>query len=180
MEEKVVYRTGIESTIDSASGRLTPRILERLKAEAGYDPAVKRDRYPMRTLDQMVHVLAAELFPAKSPEEAVFELGFLAIGRYHDSLLGKALFPAIRLLGPMRFLKRLPLLFRAVNNYAEVKVDVEGKTVFVMEHNEVGTAPHYFRELMQAAVSVVGLNEPRCELLSYDGHMGRYRVSWRA
>jgi uncharacterized protein (TIGR02265 family) len=84
----------------------------------------------------------------------------------------------VRLLGPMRFVKRIPTLFRQTNNYAEVRVSVTGPTSYEIDHNEVGAYPHYFRGVMQGTGEVVGLHGHGCELLSYDGHRGRYRVWW--
>lgn len=173
----VVYRDGIAPTVDGVRAKLTPRLLDRLRSEAGYDDAVARREYPQAAFDSVVKILAEELY-GPTPDEATFELGQQVMLRYRDSVVGKALFPLIRFLGPMRFLKRMPSFFRQVNNYADVKVTVEGPSTFVMDHNEVGTVPHYFRGIMQGSAAVLGLGSPRCELLSYDGHRGVYRVSW--
>ena len=177
VQEKLVYRDGIAPTVDGVRPRLTPQLLARLKTEAGYDDAVAARSYPQAAFDGVVKIIAAELYGA-DPDEATFQLGLQVMMRYRDSVAGKAIFPVIRFLGPMRFLKRIPSFFRLVNNYADVKVDVTGKSTFLMEHNEVGEVPHYFRGVMQGSAAVVGLGRPACELLEYDGHRGKYRVSW--
>ncbi len=180
MQEKLVYPDGIISTVDAARGRLTPRILERLKNEAGYEDGVKRPSYPISTMDKVVKIFAAELYAGMPADQAQYEVGKLAMKRYTDSTVGKALMPLIRMLGPMRFLKRLPSMFRQANNYADVKVDIMGPATFILDHNEVSELPHYFRGVMEASIALIGLKEPRCELLEYDGHRAKYRVSWNA
>lgn len=177
VEEKRVYPEGISPTVDGVRPRLTPAIIARLRTEAGWDEAVKRREYPQATFDGVVKILGAELYGADA-DVATFKLGQQVMLRYKDSTLGKAIFPVIRFLGPMRFLKRMPPMFRQVNNYADVKVDVVGPSAFLMDHNEVGEVPHYFRGIMQGSAEVLSLPGARCELLEYDGHRGRYRVSW--
>jgi uncharacterized protein (TIGR02265 family) len=179
VQEKVVYREGIVSTVDAVRGQLTPRILERLKTEAGWDEAVKRPTYAIATLDGVVRVLSEELFKGRAPDDAMFTLGVTAMKKYEGSTLGKALFPLVRLLGPMKFMKRMPALFRQTNNYAEVRVDVTGPSSYIMDHNEVGTIPHYFRGVMQAAGEILKLAGHTCELVEYDGHRAKYKLSWR-
>ncbi len=177
MPPHVVYRDGIAPTVDGVRARLTARLHERMRTEAGYDDAVAKREYPQSAFDGVVKILAAELYGADL-DAATFQLGMQVMMRYRDNVVGKALFPLIRFLGPMRFLKRMPGFFRQVNNYAVVTVQVEGKSRFVMDHNEVGEVPHYFRGVMQGSATVLGLQQPSCELLSYDGHRGVYRVSW--
>ena len=178
--EKVVYPDAIISTVDAARDKLSPRIMQRLKDEAGYEDGVKRPSYPISTMDRIVKIFAAELYAGVPPDEAQYRVGQLAMKRYGDSTVGKALMPLIRMLGPMRFLKRLPSMFRQANNYADVQVEVTGPTTFLLHHNEVSELPHYFRGVMQASIALIGLKDPQCQLLEYDGHRARYEVSWRA
>ncbi|MBL8958175.1 MAG: DUF2378 family protein [Myxococcaceae bacterium] len=177
MPPNVVYRDGIAPTVEGVRSRLTPQLYERMRTEAGYDDAVAKREYPQSAFDGVVKIIAAELF-GNDLDEGTFQLGLQVMMRYRDSVVGKAIFPIIRFFGPMRFLKRVPSFFRQVNNYAEVKVVVENKSTFTMEHNEVGSVPHYFRGVMHGSAAVVGLQQPKCELLAYDGHRGTYRISW--
>lgn len=174
-----MYREGIVSTIDAIRDtRLTPALREKLKTEAGYDDDKKLPTYPISALDRTVQLLAADSFPFLPPDEAQFRFGLLAMRRYGESTLGKALFPLVRLLGPMKFLKRMPQLFRQTNNYADVKVEVLSPTSYQFDHNEVSAIPHYFRGVMEASGAMIGLKDYHCTLVEYDGHHARYRIDW--
>jgi uncharacterized protein (TIGR02265 family) len=176
--DNVVYKEAITSTLDAVRSQLTPRIRERLKAEAGFNIDAMSPTYPLTVLDETIRVLSEEFFGGRAPDEATYELGRVALKRYGEGTLGKALFPLVRMLGPMRFLKRLPSLFRQTNNYADVKVEVLSPTSYELDHNEVGRYPHYMRGVMQSAGEVIGLKGHACDLLSYDGHRARYRMRW--
>lgn len=174
----LVYREGFTTVLTAMKARLSPRIMARLQAEAGLDAALSKPSYPQASLDALTKVLAEELYRGLPADEATFQLGVACLKHYEHTLLGRALFPLVRLLGPMRVVKRLPSIFRQTNNYAEVKVDVTSEKSWELEHNEVGAYPHMIRGNMQAAGDLFGWKDHKCELLSYDGHRARYRVSW--
>ncbi len=176
--DKIVYRDGIVTTIDTVRARLSPRTWQRLASEAGVDEKVSRPSYPFETLNAVIRVLAEELFPGRSIDDATFELGLLSLKTYGHTVMGSALFAIIRLLGPLRIVKRLPTTFRQFNNYADVKIEITSDKSWELDHNEVGLYPHMIRGNMQAAGELFGWHGLHVELLSYDGHRARYRVSW--
>jgi uncharacterized protein (TIGR02265 family) len=176
--EKIVFREALISTIDSVRSKFTPRVRERLLGEAGVDDKVSRPSYPLATSDAVTRILAEELFPGRSLDDATFQLGLVSLRHYGGTVMGSALFGVIRLLGPMRIVKRLPPVFRQFNNYADVKIDITSDKSWELDHNEVGAYPHLIRGNMHAAGDLFGWKDHRCDLLHYDGHRARYRVSW--
>ncbi len=176
--ERLVYREGIATVLDAVRPRLNPRIVSRLQAEAGIDAAASRPSYPQASLDALTRILAEELYRGLPVDEATFQLGVACLKHYEHTLLGKALFPVVRLLGPLRVAKRLPGIFRQTNNYADVKVEVTSDRSWELDHNEVGAYPHMIRGNMHGAGELLGWKNHKCELLSYDGHRARYRMSW--
>jgi uncharacterized protein (TIGR02265 family) len=178
LETRVVYREGISALLASVRARFTPRVRQRLLAECGVDEKALAPSYPWTVLDQIQEVLCQELWPGVPMDQATFELGRQALVHYGDTVLGKALFGVVRLLGPLRIAKRLPSVFRQTNNYAELTMHITSETSWELEHNEVGRYPHQIRGNMQAAGELFGWKDHKCELLSYDGHRARYRVSW--
>jgi uncharacterized protein (TIGR02265 family) len=179
-EEKLIYREGITNLLDSVRARLGPKVRERLRVEAGIDESALKPSYPLGAHDSAVKVLAEELYPGKPMDDATYEVGRGLMANYGRGVLGRALFSLIRLIGPMRMLKRVPQYFRQTNNYADVKIDVVGPTAYELAHNEVGAWPHFLRGSMQGSGEVIGLDGHAVELLAYDGHAGRFRVSWKA
>ncbi len=177
-DEKVVYKDAITNILDANKGRLTPRIRERMKAEAGVDDAALKPTYPIPAHDLVVKILGQELFPGRTPDDATYEVGRAMLNSYGRGVLGKALFSLIRLMGPMRILKRVPEYYKMSNNYADVKIEIIDQKSYVLDHNEVGSVPHFWRGAMQGSGEVIGLAGHAVELLSYDGARARFRVSW--
>jgi uncharacterized protein (TIGR02265 family) len=126
----------------------------------------------------VIRVLAEEFFKAPTLEKSTYELGRATLKRYGEGPLGKALFGIVRLIGPIRFVKRMPALFRQTNNYAEVTIEVTGPSSYIIDHNEAGAHPHYLRGIMQGCAELIGLKNHTAELLSYDGHRGRFHCRW--
>src|SRR5690348_3377529 len=133
MAEPVVYKDAVFSIVDGFRKELTPRMRARLLEEAGVDEAAPKPAYKPSAQDATIKIFSEELYPGRPPEEATFELGRKAMKRYGESTAAKALFPLVRLLGPMKFLKRMPAMFRQTNNFAEVSVDVTGPTSYEFE-----------------------------------------------
>ncbi len=174
-----VYKESISNILSAVEKRLSPKILERLKKDAGIEPAALKPAYPLKTQDAMIKVLAEELYPGKHPDVATYELGTTLMARYSENVLGRAMFSVIRLLGPMRVLKRVPDFFKQGNIYVNVSLNVTGPSSYELDHNEVGRWPHFTRGSMASSGTVIGLKDHAVELLSYDGHRAKYRVSWQ-
>lgn len=177
-DERVVYKDSITNLLDAHRPRFTHRIRERLRVEAGIDEAALKASYSILTHDLLVKILAEELHPGLSFDESTYEVGRELSKSYGRGILGKALYSLIRMIGPMRTLKRTPEYFRMSNNYADVKIEVTGKTSYILDHNEVGIVPHYWRGTMQGAGEAMGLTAHSVELLSYDGARARFHVRW--
>ncbi|MBK7861073.1 MAG: DUF2378 family protein [Archangiaceae bacterium] len=177
-DEKLHNRDAVINMLEANRARLGPRIRERLRNEAGIDEAALKPNYSLAEHDAMVKVFAEELYPGRPLEEATFEVGRSLLANYGRGVLGRALFSVIRLVGPIRILKRVPEYYRMTNNFAEVTISVTGPKSYDLEHNEIGGYPHYMRGSMQGSGELIGLTGYSVELLEYDGHRGRFRVSW--
>jgi uncharacterized protein (TIGR02265 family) len=178
-DDKVVYKEAITNLLEANRARLGPKIRERLRAEAGVDEAALKPSYPIPTHDKVVKILGEELHPGRPQDEQDYEIGRSMMNNYGRGVLGRALFSVIRLVGPMRMMKRVPEYYRMTNNYADVKIDIQTPTMYVLDHNEVGTVPHYWRGTMQGSGEVIGLAGHAVDLLEYDGHRAKFRVSWK-
>ena len=177
-DEKVVYKEGITNFLEAFRPRLGPRIRERLRSEAGVDESTLKPRYPLASHDAVVKILAEELHPGTPYDSATYDVGRALLNHYGRSVLGRAIFSIIRLVGPMRMLKRTPDYYKLTNNYADVKLEVLTEKSYVVDHNEVGAVPHFMRGTLQGSGEVIGLPGHAVELIDYDGHRGRYKVSW--
>jgi len=177
-DEKVVYKEAVTNILDAFRARVGPKIRERLRAEAGIDEGALKPRYPLAAHDAMVKILSEELFPGRPFDEATYEVGRAMLNHYGRSVLGRAIFSIIRLVGPMRMLKRTPDYYKMNNNFADVKVEAVGEKSYIVDHNEVGAVPHYWRGTMQGSGEVIGLPGHAVDLLDYDGHRARFKIRW--
>src|SRR5687767_9369501 len=123
-DEKVVYKDAVTNLLDAFRARIGPRIRERLRVEAGIEETALKPRYPLELHDAAVKILSEELFPGRPFDEATYEVGRGMLSHYGRGVLGRALFSLIRLVGPMRMLKRVPEYYKMSNNYADVKIEV--------------------------------------------------------
>ncbi len=177
-DDKVVYKEGITNILAAFRSRVGPKIRERLRAELGIDEQALKPSYPLATHDAMVKLLGQELFTGQPLDTATYEVGRAMLNHFGRGVLGRAIFSIIRLVGPMRMLKRTPDYYKQNNNYADVKIEVLGEKSYVVDHNEVGAVPHYWRGTMQGSGEVIGLAGHAVDLLEYDGHRAKFRVRW--
>lgn len=177
-EEKVVYKEAIQNILDANRARLGPRIRDRLRSEAGIEEGALKPSYGVPTHDAVVKILAQELHPGQPLDTALYEVGRAMLNNYGKGVVGRTLFSLIRMVGPMRMIKRIPGYYRMTNNYAEVTIDVTGPTSYELEHNDVGAIPHFWRGTMQGSGDVIGLAGHAVDLLRYDGQRARFKISW--
>src|SRR5262249_52387161 len=85
---------------------LTPRLKARLRAagldlDRPFEPAYPADRWPI-----FLRMTAEELFPAVPIGDALRKMGERFFLGYVETLVGKAMLAAMRVIGPMRSLGR--------------------------------------------------------------------------
>ena len=76
--------------------------------------------YPVQTWSRCIELCAPFAFPNESPQAAWFKLGERMIDGYQETMIGRAMFASLRLLGPRRMLQRSRRSFRSGNNYTDV------------------------------------------------------------
>src|SRR5262245_9750125 len=103
-KEDVVYGNTAEGLARRALAKgITPKIYERVK-NVGIDLEKIQSAYPRQTYYQGLDILVEELFPSEKREEALRQLGSLFIDGYRETMLGRAVLSAVRLMGPRRSL----------------------------------------------------------------------------
>ena len=162
--------------------RLTPLIIERLRAE-GLD--IERrllPGYPTRVWYQAVRILAEEVHPDLSYEQGVRETGRAFIRGYFETALGRTVLAVLRLLGPLRSLKRMGRNFRTGNNFSETWVHEDGPGNVRLEVNDpIADSPTFIQGLIEGGMGYVQAKDVQVEVESLlpNGHVV-YRVRWRA
>jgi uncharacterized protein (TIGR02265 family) len=156
-EQRVVFRQVVEALLTHAlRGRVTPRLRERLR-RAGLD--VDRPllpAYPVSQWAACLDVIAEEAYPHLPREDAFARMAADHVDGYGHTLVGKALYGVMRVLGPRRTLKRMTENLRSSDNYTRVTVTELGAGLWSLHFNTRVVAPGYAEGVIAGLLRVAG------------------------
>ncbi|MDX2015504.1 MAG: DUF2378 family protein [Myxococcaceae bacterium] len=176
--EKLVFSHSIEGYLRAVRPVLDSALTEELQA-LGVDPTKPLlPAYPVDVLRNALVVGARRLSPGKSDAEALVALGHRYVEGYGETMVGRALKTAIRLIGPRRTLERLAKQFRTANNYSETKVTHHGPGRSELWCNDV-THPSWYVGLVAGTLGVAGGKDVKVSLRSHDAAGAVFDVEWR-
>lgn len=175
--EKLAYGHSIEALLKAVRPVLDVALTKELQA-LGIDPT--KQLLPAYSVDVMRNALALgarRLNPTLSTEQAFVALGRRYIDTYAETLVGRALLAAIRLIGPRRTLERLARQFRTANNYSETKV-----THLAPGHSELWcndvAHPHWYVGLVTRMMETAGATGVQVTLRTHDAAGAFFDVRW--
>ncbi|WP_368670410.1 TIGR02265 family protein [Myxococcus sp. AM011] len=179
LEHRLVYVQVVEGLIQHGlQGRISPRLKTRL-SQVGLD--VDRPLLPAYSVlmwQQCLRVIAEETWPGMSLEESFRRLAAAHVEGYGRTLIGRAVYGVMRLLGPRRLVQRMPQTLRGTDNYTEVELVEKGPTTYEMRMNSVLDCPGYSESLFEHMIRVGGGESPQVTTLSVeDGHT-TYLLTW--
>ncbi|WNG13350.1 DUF2378 family protein [Cystobacter fuscus] len=135
--------------------------------------------YPIKTWSQCVALSAPVAFPNELPSVAWHKLGERMIDGYQETMIGRAMFASLRLLGPRRMLQRAKRSFRSGNNYTEVQFTDVSETEMDLWFNETDEVlRHFTAGLVMAGMRMGGAELPRVGILHTDARGVTFRASW--
>ena len=180
-ESRVVFNSGFESLFSKEiRAKVTPAMDGELKA-AG----VRLDKpflpaYPIDIWAAAVASCAKHVYPEDSAPDAYRKLGRSTIVGFCETLAGRALFPLLRLIGPVRALDRAARNYAATNNYTKVTLTRVGPTSFDFYLNEKHTLPEYDMGVLEEALKQLHVKSPLVTLRSQDTEGFTMRLEWNA
>jgi uncharacterized protein (TIGR02265 family) len=179
--EPLVWTAPVEALFQRAlKGRITPALVERVRA-AGIDlekPLLPA--YPWSSWIASLDATAEVLYPGHSHSQAYEEMGRLTISRYEETLVGKALFAALRLLSPQRVLGRLARSFKTSNNFTETNVVPLGPGRAEIRFNRVEPDPAFTLGVLAAGLPAAGVPGAKVTLQSREGEGATFLLEWNA
>jgi uncharacterized protein (TIGR02265 family) len=161
-------------------GGVPPELKEKLRAVG-----VDLDRpllpaYPRDTWARCIELGAQHAFPHEPREVAWRRMGERMIDGYQETMIGRAMFSTLRLLGPRRMLQRSQKSFRSGNNYTEVRLTEVAPTVMDVWFNETGAVlRHFTLGLVLAGMRAGGAVEPQADIRLADSEGVTIRASWK-
>lgn len=178
-ERRLVYVQVVEGLLEHGlRGRVSPRLKQRLR-QVGIDldrPLLPA--YPVSLWEQCLNVIVEETFPGAPREEAFRQLAGHHVEGYGRTLVGRAAYGVLRLLGPRRVVQRLPQTLRSTDNYTQVELTEQGPTTFTMWTNSKVSAPGYAEALFESLLRLGGAVSPRVTRASEDAESTTYLLTW--
>jgi uncharacterized protein (TIGR02265 family) len=180
LEQRLVFSHVVEGLYFRAlKGQVTTRLRTRLRDEAKLDLEKKLEpAISFAQWTRCLEITAQELAPHKSLEDGLEYVGLVLTRGYFDTLVGKALAGLLRIIGPMRGLKRMDRSLRSGNNFGEVKVTEKGPAHVEFWCNELGTARYHMLGLLKAGAEVCGAKNLRGSITRYDDQGVTFDLSW--
>lgn len=162
LEQRLVYVQVVEGLLQHGlHGKVSPRLKQRLR-QAGIDldrPLLPA--YPVPLWMHCLSVIVDETYPGIPREEAFRMLAEAHVQGYGRTVIGRAVYGVMRLLGPRRMVQRLPQTLRATDNYTEVELVERGPTAYEMRMNSAMDSPGYVEALFEAMLRVGGAESPK-------------------
>ncbi len=179
-EEEVVFDHSIEGLFQkSLRNKMTQHCRERLK-EAGLDLSVKlRPMYPRLDFYTFLEIAREEIYPGRTRDEGLFQLGYGLLDGYEQTFLGKAVLAMVKLLGPRRTLARATQNLQSSNNYIASSLQQLGPNQYALTLNQVSGAPTYFAGVIHRGIELAGGNQVRVQPQPVDGPGCVYIVEWK-
>ena len=178
--EQLVFPQTVEGLFVRGLAReMTPGLKARLR-EAGLD----LDRplaagYRAADFARWIRLAAEALYPGESEEQALRRMGRHFFVGYMDTLMGRALAPVLRVIGPRRTLERMERNFRSGTNYIEVRTETNGPAEVVLHFNDVHGLPGYYAGIAEQGAGLTGAKGTTVEVLPAPAPRCALRVRWQ-
>ncbi|WNG22714.1 DUF2378 family protein [Cystobacter fuscus] len=179
-DTSLVFNHTVQGLFSRAFPQGVPASLKEKLRAAGVDldkPLLPA--YSIKTWSQCVVLSAPVAFPNELPSVAWHKLGERMIDGYQETMIGRAMFASLRLLGPRRMLLRAKRSFRSGNNYTEVQFTDVSETEMDLWFNETDEVlRHFTAGLVMAGMRMGGAELPQVGILHTDSRGVTFRATW--
>ncbi len=159
------------------AGKVPPALKEELKA-LGLDLDAKVTDVEQERWAKLLAVTVRHLYPGQSVDDGYYRLGETIVQGYESTVMGKALFAMMRVLGPHRVLKRATASLQSGNTYSEAIVKQLEDNRYEVWTNECNGNANYLRAVLFGALHRAGAKDLQVKVLSFDGHAATFDVRW--
>lgn len=170
-KEFLVYGHVIDSLYNSVlRDKLTPELRERLRG-AGIDlfrPILPA--YPLAVFEDCLELTARTLYPHIPLEAGLRALGEAQVDAFLRTVIGRATFSLLSMLGTRRALQRITSSWRNANNFVQAQVRELSRGKLEVWVNEVGRQPDSILGILLGALWHLTGKTYRATKSQYDGH----------
>nr|WP_228530592.1 MULTISPECIES: DUF2378 family protein [Myxococcaceae] len=179
-DEQLIFPQTVEGLfVRGLASKMSPELKGRLREEGLDLERPLAAGYPAERFARWVRIASEVLYPGLPEEQALRRVGRHFFSGYMDTLMGKALAPLMRVLGPRRTLERMERNFRSGSNYIAVRTEAAGPTEMVLHFNDVHRIPGYFAGVIEQGAEVTGAKGTIVEVLPAPAPGCALRVRWR-
>jgi uncharacterized protein (TIGR02265 family) len=180
MPERLVYEHTMEGLfVRGLAGRVSPSLKERLRTVGLNLDRRLLPAYPFETWCSCVRLTAELLLADLSQEEAYHHLGERMVDGFRETLMGRAQFNVLQLLGPRRVLHRAQQSFRSGNNYTEVRLKALSPSELEVWVNEPGFTRYVVQGALAAGLRASGAAEPEVRVEGFTSEDVTFHVAWK-
>lgn len=125
--------------------------------------------YPAEVIGAATQYAAPRLFPELSLDDAIYRMGEIAVDQFAYSLLGRALFPMLRVFGPRRTMLRMQSNIRTSNNFVTIDVVEVAPERFRLTFRETDGMPTFWKALADRGSQHSGVVRPSAKKYLLEG-----------
>lgn len=176
MAEPRVAFSSLMQSLEKILRPLDAPTMERVRA-MGIDFDKLLPAYPVETWYAGVELAMSRFDPSLTPEQKQNHFGVRLVEVYGDTLVGKAMYAMMRIIGPERSIQRATRSFRTATNFLDTSYVVHGPRDWELTMNEV-VFPHRYPGFFEKALSVAGAKNVKVELTGLTDTHATYRSRW--
>lgn len=180
-QPRVVFATAFEGLFSKdVRARLAPEFKpELLKLGVNLDKPFN-PAYPVEVWAAVVDAVGKHLYPTLSREEAQRRVGRDTIEGFGHTVVGKALFAMLRLIGLTRAIERSTRSYASSANYTQIKLTKTGPTSFDFEMNELHTLPQFDMGIIEGMLAFLGAKNFEVTVKSRNADGFTLHLTWSA
>lgn len=177
MTEKLVFLQTFEGLVRAYGSRFNHELRTNFRLY-GFDPERLLPAYPQQTFVEVLRLISRELHPHEEPNTAIRLTAKGFLDGYDETLVGRAMLAAIRIIGPRRTLERLTRQFRTGNNFSDTRLTQLGPTEFELWCNEV-QLPGWYEGLLLRGLEIAGASKLEVKFVKRDDSGGgTFHLRW--
>ncbi len=182
MADRYIYQVAVEAFfLRAMQGKLDAVAKARLR-DAGMavdEPLLSV--YPADVFHRCVAVTAEAVYPAATPEDALYRVGRDHIDAFIQSYPGKMMVALARQIEPRMILEYTATFIRLGNNFTESRARVVGPTRSEIWINDVGDVPGWYRGIIQRGLELANVKGVSVALLpGTPPPAATFEVNWTA
>lgn len=164
---RVVFSAAFEGLFSKdVRSRIAPEFKPQLlklgiNLDKPFNPA-----YPVEVWANAVAATSRHLYPTATAEEAQRLIGRDTIAGFGETMVGKAMFAMLRLIGITRTLERSARSYAASSNYTQVTLTKTGPTSYDFQLNEMHTLPQFDMGIVEGMLTYLGAKQLNVTLKS--------------